>query len=194
MAGAAAPDFGGPLPTPAPAAVPEPTPPPPVEVPTPPPAAAPPPAPPRAGGAGRRRRRPPPRRALGPASAPKEVTRTADGLVVTVSLGGGGVAADGSASVALMFGNDSANAVEGLVAEVAVPKYLTVDLGAPSATSLPPEPLPGFGPTLPPITQPLTLKQTGAAVKPIKLKVKVSYTVGGAAKVEMISVGPEHLG
>ena len=35
---------------------------------------------------------------------------------------------------------------------------------------------------------------TGAAVKPIKLKVKVSYTVGGAAKVEMISVGPEHLG
>ena len=29
----------------------------------------------------------------------KEVTRTADGLVVTVSLGGGGVAADGSASV-----------------------------------------------------------------------------------------------
>ena len=50
-----------------------------------------------------------------------------------------------------------------------------------AATSLPPEPLPGFGPTLPPITQPLTLKQTGAAVKPIKLKVKVSYTVGGAA-------------
>ena len=105
-----------------------------------------------------------------------------------------------------MFGNkrgagDSANPVEGLVAEVAVPKHeraaafpLTVDLGAPSATSLPPEPLPGFGPTLPPITQPLTLKQTGAAAKPIKLKVKVSYTVGGASKVEMISVGPEHLG
>ncbi len=84
--------------------------------------------------------------------------------------------------------------MEGLVAEVAVPKYLTVDLGAPSATSLPPEPLPGFGPTLPPITQPLTLMQTGASVKPIKLKVKVSYTVGGASKVEMISVGPEHLG
>ena len=122
------------------------------------------------------------------------MTRTADGLVVTVSLGGGGVAADGSASVALMFGNDSANPVEGLVAEVAVPRYLTVELGAPSATSLPPEPLPGFGPTLPPITQPLTLTQTGAAVKPIKLKVKVSYTVGGASKVEMIAVGPEHLG
>ena len=100
----------------------------------------------------------------------------------------------GSASVALMFGNDSANPVEGLVAEVAVPRYLTVELGAPSATSLPPEPLPGFGPTLPPITQPLTLTQTGAAVKPIKLKVKVSYTVGGASKVEMIAVGPEHLG
>ncbi len=155
----------------------------------PPPAAAPPPAP-----------TPPPPAAptpppvASPPSAPKEVTRTADGLVVTVSLGGGGVAADGSASVALMFGNDSANPVEGLVAEVAVPRYLTVELGAPSATSLPPEPLPGFGPTLPPITQPLTLTQTGAAVKPIKLKVKVSYTVGGASKVEMIAVGPEHLG
>ena len=62
-----------------------------------------------------------------------------------------------STTVALCYGNDAAQSLSDLRAEVALPRHLKMELSAPSATSLPPEPLPGFGPTLPPVTQMLRL-------------------------------------
>ena len=77
-------------------------------------------------------------------------------------------------------------------AEVAVPRYLTMNLGPPSGTSLPAEPLPGFGPTLPPITQTLWLtRQEPAQRKPLKLKLKINYSRGGVSGVQQCTVGPE---
>jgi len=100
--------------------------------------------------------------------------------------------ADGSCVCTFCFGNDSADSLSELRAEVAVPRYLVATLGKPSAEHLPPEPIPGFGPTLPPITQSLRLVQPlGPPFKPLKLKLKLTYARGGVAETQTVTVGPE---
>ena len=125
-----------------------------------------------------------------PASRGREVLREG-GLVVRMLLSS--KVRDGCATVTFCYGNDAPTAVADLKAEVAVPRYLTMRLGAPSGTTLAPEPLPGFGPTLPPLTQTLRLSQEPPApFKPLKVKLKLSYSRGDAKAVEnMIVIGPE---
>ena len=143
---------------------------------------------------------PSPQRAPAPAPAAAasggaggvEVLR-ADGLVVSVVLSAP-QSAEG-ATLTFCYGNDEPSAVDDLRAEVAVPRYLAMNLGPPSATSLPAEPVPGFGPTLPPITQTLWLtRQEPAQRKPLKLKLKLNYSRGGVSgQVQQCTIGPETL-
>jgi len=67
-----------------------------------------------------------------------------------------------------------------------------MQLGPPSATALPPEPLPGYGPTLPPITQTLRLAQPGGPpYKPLKVRLRLTYERDGVPVVEEATIGPE---
>jgi len=117
----------------------------------------------------------------------------ADGLVVSVVLTAPH-SAEG-ATLTFCYGNDEPSAIDDLRAEVAVPRYLAMNLGPPSATSLPAEPVPGFGPTLPPITQTLWLtRQEPAQRKPLKLKLKLNYSRGGVSGLaQQCTIGPETL-
>uniref|UniRef100_A0A7S3BII8 GAE domain-containing protein n=1 Tax=Haptolina ericina TaxID=156174 RepID=A0A7S3BII8_9EUKA len=128
------------------------------------------------------------------ASAGRELLR-ADGFVASVVVCG--PIEKTSTTVALCYGNDAAQPLSDLHAEVALPRYLKMELSPPSATSLSPEPLPGFGPTLPPVTQILRLHQQprldepSKPFKPFKIKLKVSYNRNGAPVVVQAIVGPE---
>jgi hypothetical protein len=122
-----------------------------------------------------------------------EVLRS-EGLIVRVSVSGAGVV-DGGCVVTLCYGNDAPTPVTNLTAQVAVPKHLRMRLDPPSATSLPPEPLPGYGPTLPPITQALRLSQVGGPpYKPVKVRLRLAYDRAGEHVVEEATIGPESFG
>ena len=122
-----------------------------------------------------------------------EVLRS-EGLIVRISLATGGVV-NGGCVVTLCYGNDAPTPVENFSAQVAVPKHLKMQLGPPSATSLPPEPLPGYGPTMPPITQTLRLSQpAGPPYKPIKVRLRLTYDRAGKSVVEESTIGPESFG
>jgi len=123
------------------------------------------------------------------ASSGRELVRS-QGMVVSIVVCGPVEAS--SATVALCYANDAAEPLDELRAEVALPKFLKMELSAPSGTSLPAEPLPGFGPTLPPLTQMLRLIQQVDPPKPLKIKLKVSFTRGGdRVTVGPLTVGPE---
>nr|ALD47959.1 gamma adaptin ear domain protein [Isochrysis galbana] len=122
-----------------------------------------------------------------------EVLRS-EGLIVRIALSGGGVVG-GSCVAILCYGNDASTPVSNLAAQVAVPKHLRMQLGPPSDTCLPPEPLPGFGPTLPPITQTLRLAQVGRPpYKPLKVRLRLAYEREGKHIVEEATIGPESFG
>ena len=121
----------------------------------------------------------------------KEAMR-ADGLVIRVVLLS---AAHGNATVELRYSNEGEATISQLRAEMAVPKFATMDFGAPSGTDLPPPP-----PTSPPITQRLTMTQQpdgreGWQPKLLKAKLKVSYSLNSAAATtaatQLVTMGPE---
>ena len=76
-----------------------------------------------------------------------------------------------------------------------MPKHLRMLLGQPSGSSLPAEPLPGYGPTLPPVTQVLRLSQpAGPPYKPLKVRLRLAYERAGVPVVEEATIGPESFG
>lgn len=113
----------------------------------------------------------------------------ADGLVVRLVL----LSADaGDATVELLYSNEGEATISNLRSELAVPKFAAMDFGAPSGTELPSPP----PPTSPPITQRLTItQQHSGQPRPLKAKLKVSYTLRTAAATaaasQMITLGPE---
>ena len=115
----------------------------------------------------------------------------ADGLVLRLVL----IAAEaGDATVELLYSNEGEAEIVHLRSELAVPKFAAMDFGAPSGSELPPPPLMAAAP--PPITQRLTITQprTGQP-RPLKAKLKVSYTLRTAAATaaasQLITLGPE---
>uniref|UniRef100_A0A7S4F1Q3 GAE domain-containing protein n=2 Tax=Chrysotila carterae TaxID=13221 RepID=A0A7S4F1Q3_CHRCT len=117
----------------------------------------------------------------------REVLRE-DGIVVRIVPSA--ATGDDTASATLCYGNDGGR-VDHFSAEAAVPRYLAIVLGAPSGSSMAAEPLPGFGPTLPPITQALHLKQQASPAKPFKVKLKVNYTRSGKPQSLTTTIGPD---
>ena len=115
----------------------------------------------------------------------------ADGLVLRLVL----ISAEaGDATVELLYSNEGGAEIVHLRSELAVPKFASMDFGAPSGSELPPPPLMAAAP--PPITQRLTITQprTGQP-RPLKAKLKVSYTLRTAAATaaasQLITLGPE---
>ena len=115
----------------------------------------------------------------------------ADGLVLRLVL----ISAEaGDATVELLYSNEGEAEILHLRSELAVPKFALMDFGAPSGSELPPPPMMAAAP--PPITQRLTITQprTGQP-RPLKAKLKVSYTLRTAAATaaasQLITLGPE---
>ena len=115
----------------------------------------------------------------------------ADGLVLRLVL----LSAEaGDATVELLYSNEGEAEISHLRSELAVPKFATMDFGAPSGTELPPPPM--MAATPPPITQRLTITQPhDGQPRPLKAKLKVSYTLRTAAATaaasQTITLGPE---
>jgi AP-1 complex subunit gamma-1 len=65
--------------------------------------------------------------------------------------------------------------------QAAVPKYITLTLGSPSGTSVPPH---GSGA----ITQQITLQNSLHGQKPLMLKIRVEYSIGGTKVVDTATV------
>ena len=112
----------------------------------------------------------------------------ADGLVLRLALLSN---EGGDATVELLYSNEGEAEISQLRSELAVPKFAAMDFGAPSGTTLPPPP-----PTSPPITQRLTITQQHAGQpRPLKAKLKISYTLrtaaATAASSQLITLGPE---
>ena len=75
------------------------------------------------------------------------------------------------------FKNDSGSAVHGLNLQVAVPKYVSMELEPPSATTVPPGP--GS------VTQKISVTNSMLGSKALMLKVKISFTVNGQRTEKM---------
>ena len=115
----------------------------------------------------------------------------ADGLVLRLVLLS---AEEGDATVELLYSNEGEADISHLRSELAVPKFASMDFGAPSDTELPPPPM--MAATPPPITQRLTITQPhNGQPRPLKAKLKVSYTLRTAAATaaasQTITLGPE---
>jgi hypothetical protein len=134
---------------------------------------------------------PTPGRDHGEERPPGREAMRADGLVLRLVL----LSAEaGDATVELLYSNEGEAEISHLRSELAVPKFAAMDFGAPSGTELSPPPM--MTATPPPITQRLTITQPhNGQPRPLKAKLKVSYTLRTAAATaaasQTITLGPE---
>lgn len=77
--------------------------------------------------------------------------------------------------------NSTPTPITGFELQAAVPKYITLTLGSPSGTEVPPH---GHGA----VTQQITLHNSLHGQKPLMLKIRVEYSIGGTKVVDTATV------